>query len=87
MAGNYRASIYGIGCITEKTTYAKRNTRYVYAEWSVDGKRSSKSCGNATDPNSRKRAMDKLREVAQDRVDALQSEIERLQEALKSDAE
>jgi hypothetical protein len=86
MAKRRRDTIYGIGCITIKETYPARGTKYLYAEWSVGGRRFSKSCGNAADPESRRRAMEALRRAALARVEALQSEIGRLRAALGPDA-
>lgn len=84
MAVKLRKTIYGIGCITTKSTHPGRDDRYLYAEWYVDGQHHYESCGNAADPESRRRAMGVLREAALGRVATLQSELERLRAALEA---
>ena len=86
MATEHRETIYGIGCITAKNTHPDRDDWYLYAEWSVRGQRHCKSCGNAANPKSYQRALAVLREVALNRIAALQSEIERLRAALEPGA-
>ena len=82
MATNRKA--YGIGCITIKRTNPGSDSGYVYAEWSVNGRRHTKSCGNADRPQSRQRAKDILRGALQDRIAALEEELGRLR-AMKPD--
>ena len=85
MAVKHRKTVYGIGSITTKNTHPGRDDRYLYAEWSVDGKHYYKSCGNAADPNSYKRARAVLREAAEERIRKLHSELELMRSALESE--
>ena len=71
-----REAVYGIGCITTKETSPGHH--YLYAEWSINGNRTCKSCGNADDPDSRRRALDELCGAALDRMAALQRDLDRL---------
>lgn len=73
MTGSSRGT-YGIGCITIKQTNP-RGDSYVYAEWYVDGKRRSKSCGKSTKPESHRRARALLREALEERIEALKDEL------------
>ena len=77
---------YGIGCITTKQTNP-RGDSYVYAEWYVDGKRHSKSCGKSTKRESFQRARDLLREALADRIEALKGELASLQAELERSRE
>lgn len=86
MATKRRETIYGIGCITAKNTHPGRDDWYLYAEWSIGGQRRCKSCGNAANPESHRRARDVLDRAALERIAALQSEIERLRAALEPGA-
>ena len=84
MVARRRGTVYGIGCITEKETHAGRV--YLYAEWSLRGRRHCESCGSAADPKSRELALDKLRAATLERVAALRKEIAGLQAALETGA-
>ena len=70
--------IYGIGSITIKRTNPGSDSGYVYVEWSVSGRRYTKSCGNADKPQSHQRAKDILRGILQDRIETLEAELGRL---------
>ena len=60
---------YGAGCITKKCI---RGTEYLYAEWYVNGRRKTKSCGNAAKPESHERAKKILKDAAQERIATLE---------------
>ena len=85
MVVKHREAIYGLGCITTKET--RPGHHYLYAEWSNKGRRYCKSCGNASDPKSRQRALDKLREATRERIADLQRDLDQLQKDLKLDTE
>ena len=85
METEHRETVYGLGCITSKET--RPGYYYLYAEWSFKGQRFCKSCGNADDPQSRQRALDKLREAALDRIADLQRDLDQLRKGLALDAE
>lgn len=85
MVVRHRETVYGLGCITTKET--RPGHHYRYAEWSNKGKRFCKSCGNADDPKSRQRALDKLREATRDRIADLQRDLDQLEKDLKLDSE
>ena len=61
---------YGAGCISVKCI---GGTEYLYAEWYVDGRRKTKSCGNAAKPESHERAKRILKEAALERIATLES--------------
>lgn len=85
MEAEHHKTVYGLGCITSKET--RPGHHYLYAEWSINGERACEACGNAADPKSRQKALDKLREATLKRMTLLQRDLDRLRKSLELDAE